>query len=60
MDVDNIYEDIQRPDHHGSNGWSSSEFDSYDELSDSETVPPTACSSNSKVWRFSFNREFYE
>ncbi|XP_040009743.1 rho guanine nucleotide exchange factor 10-like protein isoform X2 [Xiphias gladius] len=39
-DVDDIYEDIQRPDHRGSNGWSSSEFDSYDELSDSETLPP--------------------
>ncbi|KAG7224341.1 hypothetical protein INR49_004648 [Caranx melampygus] len=46
---DDIYEDIQRPDHRGSNGWSSSEFDSYDELSDSETVPPSARNSNSKL-----------
>ncbi|XP_059189077.1 rho guanine nucleotide exchange factor 10-like protein [Centropristis striata] len=45
-DVDDIYEDIQRPDHRGSNGWSSSEFESYDELSDGETVPPP---SNSKL-----------
>ncbi|XP_070766530.1 rho guanine nucleotide exchange factor 10-like protein [Enoplosus armatus] len=44
-DVDDIYEDIQRPDHRGSNGWSSSEFESYDELSDSETVPPARSSS---------------
>ncbi|XP_022617369.1 rho guanine nucleotide exchange factor 10-like protein [Seriola dumerili] len=43
---DDIYEDIQRPDHRGSNGWSSSEFDSYDELSDSETVSPPARSSS--------------
>ncbi|XP_031735678.1 uncharacterized protein LOC116401434 isoform X1 [Anarrhichthys ocellatus] len=41
-DVDGIYEDIQRPGHRGSNGWSSSEFESYDELSDSETVPPAS------------------
>lgn len=39
-DVDDIYEDIQRPDHRGSNGWSSSEFESYDELSEGETAPP--------------------
>ncbi|KAK2850779.1 hypothetical protein Q5P01_007055 [Channa striata] len=39
-DVDDIYEDIQRPDCCGSNGWSSSEFESCDELSDGETVPP--------------------
>ncbi|XP_068453209.1 rho guanine nucleotide exchange factor 10-like protein [Clinocottus analis] len=44
-DVDDIYEDIQRPDQRGSNGWSSSEFESYDELSDSETVPPARSSS---------------
>ncbi|XP_045912462.1 rho guanine nucleotide exchange factor 10-like protein isoform X1 [Micropterus dolomieu] len=44
-DVEDIYEDIQRPDHRGSNGWSSSEFESYDELSDSETVPPARSSS---------------
>ncbi|XP_062315464.1 rho guanine nucleotide exchange factor 10-like protein isoform X2 [Osmerus eperlanus] len=44
---DDIYEDIQRPtDRHGSNnGWSSSEFESYDELSDSETKPPVRSSS---------------
>ena len=48
VDVDDIYEDIQRPDQCGSNIWSSSEFESYDDLSDSETLPP-ACSSNSKV-----------
>ncbi|XP_049920642.1 rho guanine nucleotide exchange factor 10-like protein isoform X2 [Epinephelus moara] len=44
-DVDDIYEDIQRPDNRGSNGWSSSEFESYDELSDSDTVPPADSSS---------------
>nr|XP_020440941.1 rho guanine nucleotide exchange factor 10-like protein isoform X2 [Monopterus albus] len=43
-DVDNIYEDIQRPGHQGSNGWSSSEFESYDDLSDSEAVPPARSS----------------
>ncbi|XP_041654440.1 rho guanine nucleotide exchange factor 10-like protein isoform X1 [Cheilinus undulatus] len=49
-DVDNIYEDIQRPDlHRSSNGWSSSEFESYDETSDSEAVPPTAKNSSSKL-----------
>ncbi|KAM8753703.1 rho guanine nucleotide exchange factor 10-like protein isoform 2-T2 [Acanthopagrus schlegelii] len=47
-DVDDIYEDIQRPDQCGSSSWSSSEFESYDDLSDSETLPP-ACSSNSKL-----------
>ncbi|KAM7412370.1 hypothetical protein PAMA_022041 [Pampus argenteus] len=47
-DGDDIYEDIQRPDHQGFNGWSSSEFESYDELSDSETAPP-AHSSSSKL-----------
>ncbi|XP_034550666.1 rho guanine nucleotide exchange factor 10-like protein isoform X2 [Notolabrus celidotus] len=48
-DADDIYEDIQRPDHHhrGSNGWSSSEFESYDEMSDSEAVSPTGQSSSS-------------
>ncbi len=41
--ADMIYEDVQRdsgpldPD----NGWSSSEFESYDEQSDSETKLPT-------------------
>ncbi|KAK2898072.1 rho guanine nucleotide exchange factor 10-like protein isoform X2 [Channa argus] len=45
-DVDDIYEDIQRPDCCGSNGWSSSEFESCDELSDSEIVPPAK---NSKL-----------
>ncbi|XP_035514794.1 rho guanine nucleotide exchange factor 10-like protein [Morone saxatilis] len=45
VDVDDIYEDIQRPDHCGSNGWSSSEFESYDELSDIETVPVALSSS---------------
>ncbi|KAJ4933832.1 hypothetical protein JOQ06_006641, partial [Pogonophryne albipinna] len=38
-DVDDIYEDIQRTDQCGSSGWSSSEFESYDELSDSEVAP---------------------
>ncbi|XP_074538407.1 rho guanine nucleotide exchange factor 10-like protein [Halichoeres trimaculatus] len=47
-DVDDIYEDIQRPDQlRSSNGWSSSEFESYDEMSDGETVSPTAPSSSS-------------
>ncbi|XP_051281958.1 rho guanine nucleotide exchange factor 10-like protein isoform X3 [Dicentrarchus labrax] len=45
VDVDDIYEDIQRPDHCGSNGWSFSEFENYDELSDSETVPVALSSS---------------
>ncbi|XP_071752295.2 uncharacterized protein LOC139909204 [Centroberyx gerrardi] len=46
-DGDDIYEDIQRPGRRGSNnnGWSSSEFESYDELSDSETKPPARSSS---------------
>ncbi|KAM7405481.1 hypothetical protein PAMP_012740 [Pampus punctatissimus] len=44
-EADDIYEDIQRPDHRVSNGWSSSEFESYDELSDSETAPPARSSS---------------
>lgn len=49
-DVEDIYEDVQRPDHHrGSNGWSSSEFESYDEMSDGETLPPSAQGSSSKV-----------
>uniref|UniRef100_A0AAQ5ZFZ7 DH domain-containing protein n=1 Tax=Amphiprion ocellaris TaxID=80972 RepID=A0AAQ5ZFZ7_AMPOC len=39
-DVDDIYEDIQGPSHCGFNSWSSSEFESYDEMSDSETVHP--------------------
>ena len=48
---DDIYEDIQRPtDRHGSNnGWSSSEFESYDELSDSETKPPVRSSSKVRL-----------
>ncbi|KAM8864187.1 rho guanine nucleotide exchange factor 10-like protein isoform 3-T3 [Spinachia spinachia] len=44
-DADDIYEDIQRPDHQGSNGWSSSEFESYDELSDGENFPTARRSS---------------
>ncbi|XP_062422147.1 rho guanine nucleotide exchange factor 10-like protein isoform X2 [Pungitius pungitius] len=38
-DADDIYEDIQGPDPQSSNGWSSSEFESYDELSGGETFP---------------------
>ncbi|KAL2104173.1 hypothetical protein ACEWY4_001041 [Coilia grayii] len=39
---DQVYEDVQRPDEvQGTdNGWSSSEFESYDEQSDEETKPP--------------------
>ncbi|XP_062396335.1 rho guanine nucleotide exchange factor 10-like protein isoform X2 [Sardina pilchardus] len=39
---DEVYEDVQRPDEpQGTdNGWSSSEFESYDEQSDEETKPP--------------------
>ncbi|XP_010874041.2 rho guanine nucleotide exchange factor 10-like protein isoform X4 [Esox lucius] len=54
---DDIYEDIQRPEsHHGThNGWSDSEFESYDEQSDSETKVPTVARSTNKlsqdVWR---------
>ncbi|KAL1021346.1 hypothetical protein UPYG_G00012080 [Umbra pygmaea] len=54
---DDIYEDIQRPESHhcANNGWSDSEFESYDEQSDSETkVPPVARSTNKlsqDVWR---------
>ncbi|XP_027142070.1 rho guanine nucleotide exchange factor 10-like protein [Larimichthys crocea] len=44
-DVDDIYEDIQTPHHRGSNGWSSSEFESYDEMSDNEAVSPAHSSS---------------
>ncbi|XP_053337814.1 rho guanine nucleotide exchange factor 10-like protein isoform X3 [Clarias gariepinus] len=41
---DMIYEDVQRPDESADavdNGWSSSEFESYDEQSDTETKPRT-------------------
>ncbi|XP_053096836.1 rho guanine nucleotide exchange factor 10-like protein isoform X4 [Pangasianodon hypophthalmus] len=41
---DMIYEDVQRPDELAEgmdNGWSSSEFESYDEQSDTETKPRT-------------------
>eukprot|EP00063_Salmo_salar_P015871 XP_013990706.1 PREDICTED: rho guanine nucleotide exchange factor 10-like protein isoform X2 [Salmo salar] len=54
---DDIYEDVQRPEsHHGTNnGWSDSEFESYDEQSDSETKIPTVARSSSKLsqdmWR---------
>ncbi|XP_076133496.1 rho guanine nucleotide exchange factor 10-like protein isoform X2 [Alosa pseudoharengus] len=39
---DQVYEDVQRPDdlQGTDNGWSSSEFESYDEQSDEETKPP--------------------
>lgn len=38
-----IYEDVQRESGPlgADNGWSSSEFESYDEQSDNETKPPT-------------------
>lgn len=39
-----IYEDVQRPDESAegmNNGWSSSEFESYDEQSDTDTKPRT-------------------
>lgn len=38
-----IYEDVQRSGESGliDNGWGSSEFESYDEQSDSETKQPT-------------------
>ncbi|CAB1336321.1 unnamed protein product [Coregonus sp. 'balchen'] len=51
---DDVYEDVQRPEsHHGTNnGWSDSEFESYDEQSDSETKIPTVARSSSKdMWR---------
>lgn len=40
---DMIYEDVQRESGPlgADNGWSSSEFESYDEQSDNETKPPT-------------------
>ncbi|XP_036446688.1 rho guanine nucleotide exchange factor 10-like protein isoform X6 [Colossoma macropomum] len=41
---DTIYEDVQRPDESAGmldNGWSSSEFESYDEQSDTEIKQPT-------------------
>ncbi|XP_076848042.1 rho guanine nucleotide exchange factor 10-like protein isoform X2 [Brachyhypopomus gauderio] len=41
---DLIYEDVQKPDDSAGildNGWSSSEFESYDEQSDTETKQPT-------------------
>lgn len=40
---DMIYEDVQRDGAppYADNGWSSSEFESYDEQSDNETKPPT-------------------
>ncbi|XP_063064487.1 rho guanine nucleotide exchange factor 10-like protein isoform X1 [Engraulis encrasicolus] len=39
-----VYEDVQRPDDFlgADNGWSSSEFESYDEQSDEETTKPPA------------------
>ncbi|XP_060749556.1 rho guanine nucleotide exchange factor 10-like protein isoform X2 [Tachysurus vachellii] len=43
-DDDMIYEDVQRPEESAEgmdNGWSSSEFESYDEQSDTETKPRT-------------------
>ncbi|XP_047663189.1 rho guanine nucleotide exchange factor 10-like protein isoform X2 [Tachysurus fulvidraco] len=43
-DDDMIYEDVQRPEESAegmNNGWSSSEFESYDEQSDTETKPRT-------------------
>ncbi|GAA6107322.1 rho guanine nucleotide exchange factor 10-like protein isoform X1 [Tachysurus ichikawai] len=43
-DDDMIYEDVQRPEDSAEgldNGWSSSEFESYDEQSDAETKPRT-------------------
>ncbi|KAM4563381.1 rho guanine nucleotide exchange factor 10-like protein isoform 1-T2 [Odontesthes bonariensis] len=43
-DVDDIYEDIQQPDHHETNSWSSSEFESYEQLSESETFSPSSSS----------------
>ncbi|KAG9337685.1 hypothetical protein JZ751_028335 [Albula glossodonta] len=44
-----IYEDVQRAEDHvgADNGWSSSEFESYDEQSDTENKAPT----RSKVWK---------
>ncbi|TRY87056.1 hypothetical protein DNTS_009148 [Danionella cerebrum] len=42
-DDDDIYEEVQRPGESAlvDNGWGSSEFESYDEQSDSETKQPT-------------------
>ncbi|XP_068995378.1 rho guanine nucleotide exchange factor 10-like protein isoform X2 [Embiotoca jacksoni] len=40
-DVDDIYEDIQRPEDR-SNSWSSSEFESYDDVFDGEGGPPAS------------------
>ncbi|XP_029947589.1 rho guanine nucleotide exchange factor 10-like protein isoform X2 [Salarias fasciatus] len=42
-DEDTLYEDVQRDGGpvHADNGWSSSEFESYDEQSDNETKLPT-------------------
>ncbi|XP_010880021.2 rho guanine nucleotide exchange factor 10-like protein isoform X4 [Esox lucius] len=41
-DGDIIYEDVKREGPQGAgNGWSSSEFESYDEQSDTESKPPT-------------------
>ena len=47
VDPDDIYEDVQRPPTHrsNSNGWSSSEFEDYDELSDSEAKSQALSSS---------------
>lgn len=41
--ADMIYEDVQKDDGgaDADNGWSSSEFESYEEQSDSEAKPPT-------------------
>ncbi|XP_061578352.1 rho guanine nucleotide exchange factor 10-like protein [Cololabis saira] len=44
-----IYEDVEVPDQQHSNGWSSGEFESYEEVPDGENVCP---STDSKVQQF--------
>ncbi|XP_041861077.1 rho guanine nucleotide exchange factor 10-like protein [Melanotaenia boesemani] len=47
--VDDIYEDIQIPDYHDNSCWSSDEFESYEELSDGGTAPPSRRSNKIEV-----------
>lgn len=50
-DVEDIYEDIQPVNEQRSNGWSSNEFESFDDLSDDDTVPPACGNHEVSQWR---------
>lgn len=49
LGVDDIYEDIQRPDCCESSSWSSSEFESCDEQSEGEAVGPAGRSKVTQI-----------